>query len=72
MKIDKFANNIDPEEMAHNKPPHLDLHYLPSSLSILNNYGLAWMIFFVEILLINSVAYFWKFLHMIILLSAFC
>ena len=21
-----FANNVDPDEVAHNKPPHLDLH----------------------------------------------
>ena len=38
-KIDKFANNIlvsannvDPDEVAHDEPPHLDLHCLPSSL----------------------------------------
>ena len=24
-----FANKVDPDEMAHNKPPHLDLHCLP-------------------------------------------
>ena len=32
MKIDKFANNVDPDKVAHNEPPHLDLHCLPSSL----------------------------------------
>ena len=30
MKIDKFANNVDLDEVAHNKPPHLDLDCLPS------------------------------------------
>ena len=30
-KIDKFANSVDPDEVAHNEPPHLDLHCLPSS-----------------------------------------
>ena len=36
MKIDKFANNVDPDEVAHDEPPHLDLHCLPSSILILN------------------------------------
>ena len=31
-KIAEFANNVDLDEVAHNEPPHLDLHYLPSSL----------------------------------------
>ena len=31
-KKDKFANNVDPDEVAHNEPPHQDLHCLPSSL----------------------------------------
>ena len=31
-KIAKFANSIVLDEVAHNEPPHLDLHYLPSSL----------------------------------------
>ena len=26
------SNNVNPDEVAHNEPPHLDLHYLPSSL----------------------------------------
>ena len=30
--IDFFANSINPDEVAHNEPPHLDLSYLPSSL----------------------------------------
>ena len=28
----KFANSIDLDEVAHNEPPHLDLHYLSSGL----------------------------------------
>ena len=31
MKICIFANSLDLDETAHNKLPHLDLHYLPSS-----------------------------------------
>ena len=31
-KIAEFANSVDLDEMAHNEPPHLDLHCLPSSL----------------------------------------
>ena len=30
--VAEFANNIDLDEVAHNEPPHLDLHCLPSSL----------------------------------------
>ena len=30
MKVVKFVNSIDPDEMAQNEPPHLDLHCLPS------------------------------------------
>ena len=28
----EFANSVDLAEVAHNEPPHLDLHCLPSSL----------------------------------------
>ena len=35
-KIAEIANCVDLDEVAHNKPPHLDLHCLPSSFSILN------------------------------------
>ena len=35
-KIAEFANSVDLDEVAHDEPPHLDLHCLPSSLSILN------------------------------------
>ena len=31
-KITEFANSIDPDEVAHHDPPHLDLCCLPSSL----------------------------------------
>ena len=40
-KIAEFANSVYPDEAAHNKPPHLDLHYLPSSL-FNSKYGMAW------------------------------
>ena len=32
MKIAKFTNSVDLDEVAHNEPPHLDLYCLPSSL----------------------------------------
>ena len=31
-----FANTVDPDEMAHNEPSHLDLQCLPSSLWFFN------------------------------------
>ena len=31
MKIDKLANSVDPDEVAHIEAAHLDLHCLPSS-----------------------------------------
>ena len=31
-KIAEFANSVDLGEVAHNEPPHLDLHCLHSSL----------------------------------------
>ena len=40
-----FANSVDPDEVAHNEPPHLDLHCLPSSLWILNMITLGQNIF---------------------------
>ena len=30
--IAEIANSLDLDEVAHNEPPHLDLHCLPSSL----------------------------------------
>ena len=32
MKIFEFANSVDLDDVAHQKPPHLDLHCLPYSL----------------------------------------
>ena len=32
MKEAGFVNSIDLDEVAHNEPPHLDLHCLPSNL----------------------------------------
>ena len=31
-KIAELANSVDLDEVAHNEPPHPDLHCLPSSL----------------------------------------
>ena len=31
-KIAEFANSVDLDEVAHDEPPHQDLHCLPSSL----------------------------------------
>ena len=31
-KITEFANSVDLDEVAHNEPPHLNLHCLPSCL----------------------------------------
>ena len=41
----EFANSVDPNEVAHNEPPHQDIHCLPSHF--LNaQYEIAWPIFF--------------------------
>ena len=32
MKIIEFVNSVDPDEVAHNEPPHLHLHCLHSGL----------------------------------------
>ena len=32
MKTAEFVNSVNLDEVAHNEPPHLDLHCLPSSL----------------------------------------
>ena len=32
MKVAELANSIDPDEVAQNEPPHLNLCCLPSSL----------------------------------------
>ena len=39
-KIAEFAFSVDLDEVAHNEPPHLDLHCLPSSLN--SQYDMAW------------------------------
>ena len=36
VKLAEFAKCVDLDEAAHNEPPHLDLHCLPSSLCIFN------------------------------------
>ena len=41
MKIVEFANSVDPDEVAHNEPPHLDLYCFPSILTILSM--IAWV-----------------------------
>ena len=45
MQKDEFANNDDLNEVAHDEPPHLDLHCLPSGLWILNMIKLGLKIF---------------------------
>ena len=30
--IIEFTNSVDPDEVVHVEPPHLDLHCLPASL----------------------------------------
>ena len=37
----EFANSVDLDEVAHNGPPHLDLHCLPCSLTN-SQYDIAW------------------------------
>ena len=50
MKTAKFANRLDPDEVAHHKPPHLDPHGLPSRLWILKKkYDIVWTKRFFEI-----------------------
>ena len=36
-KTDTCANSVDPDEMAHNEPSHLDLHCLPFCLDYLTD-----------------------------------
>ena len=40
MKIAEFANSIDPDEMAHNEMPNLDLHRFPQVFE--SQYDTAW------------------------------
>ena len=44
-KTVEIANSIEPDEAAHNKPPHLDLHYLPHYHWILNMISLGQHVF---------------------------
>ena len=44
----KFANGLDLDEVAHNEPPHLDLHCLPSR-SLNSQYNIAWSLHFLKI-----------------------
>ena len=46
MKKAELANSVDLDKVAQNEPPHLDLHYLPSSLWILMRYTLDLTFFF--------------------------
>ena len=32
LHVVEFANNVDPDEIAYNELPHLELHCLPSRL----------------------------------------
>ena len=57
MKTAEFANHVDPDEVAHYEPPHLDLHCLVWSLH--SQYDIAWTKLFS------------KFLQTSFLLSAF-
>ena len=38
-KLVELANSVDPDDTAHNEPPHLDLYCLPSPV----NAFLAWL-----------------------------
>ena len=40
-KIVEFANNVDPDEVAHNEPPYIGLHCLPTCLSRLSTMWLG-------------------------------
>ena len=32
LKLVEIGNSVDSDEVAHNEPPHLDLHCLPSNI----------------------------------------
>ena len=49
MKIAEFANSVDLGEVAHNEPPHLHLHCLPSLVFEFSN-DISWTyIFFLKV-----------------------
>ena len=58
MKIAEFSNSVDPDEVAHNEPPHLNLHCLLSSLWIFNMLQLGLKIFLLNFADIDFVVYF--------------
>lgn len=35
---------MDPDEVVHDEPPHLDLHFLPSFLGVLNSLGVTGLV----------------------------
>ena len=45
VKIVELANSVDPDEVAHNEPPYLNLHFLPCNVRILNMISLGQDIF---------------------------
>ena len=57
LKITDFTNSVGSDEVAHDEPPHLNLHCSPSSLHIMNN-DRAWMKQFLnECVNLNSMAH---------------
>ena len=44
MKTAEFENSVDPDEVAQNEPPHLDLHYLSTSLN--SQHDIVWLFYF--------------------------
>ena len=48
MKIVEFANSVDPDEVAHHEPPHLDLCCLPTSICIISMRQLRRNFFFLN------------------------
>ena len=57
MKIAEFAYSVDPDEVAHNEPSHMDLYCLPSPLWILNMISLE-TFFYKKIAGVNFVCLF--------------
>ena len=59
MNIFKFANSVDPDEVAHNEPPHLDLHTV-CPLLFESPYDIGWMKYFQNFADINFAACFFR------------
>ena len=56
MKLAEFPNSVDQGEVAHNEPPHLDLHCLLSILYFLKSqYNIAKIKYFLSSVVINLV-----------------